>query len=314
MRARVVYESHFGNTKAIAEAIADGLRGRCEVEVREVEGATSRLDGIDLVVVGGPTHAWSMSRGITREDARKQARTHGVTPPSAGTGIREWVAALGRPPAALRAAVFDTAIRPNGWFPVGSAAEAAARRLEDRGLRLVLEPEQFHVKAVDGPLDAGEIERARAWGIRLAARRFEGQVVSHRRGRRPGERIGDVVANVLGLLLINLHALWRPWTMGVVTAAWADVVVVASVAAALGVLGSLLALALRARRLVALVDVVIAAASLGSTAVIYQVFPFDFGAIGMPWVELVLRGVLILAMLVLGVRLLAALFRALRFG
>ena len=39
MRARVVYESIFGNTRAIAEAIADGLRGACDVEVHEISAA-----------------------------------------------------------------------------------------------------------------------------------------------------------------------------------------------------------------------------------------------------------------------------------
>ena len=66
MKALIVFESIFGNTQHIAEAIAEGLRGEIEVEVAEVGKARPGIDGADLIVIGGPTHAWGMSRTMTR--------------------------------------------------------------------------------------------------------------------------------------------------------------------------------------------------------------------------------------------------------
>jgi flavodoxin len=57
MRAVVVYESMFGDTRQVAEAIGDGLGLKFEVTVVAVDRLTTdQLRGIDLLVVGGPTH------------------------------------------------------------------------------------------------------------------------------------------------------------------------------------------------------------------------------------------------------------------
>jgi hypothetical protein len=50
----------------------------------------------------------------------------------------------------------------------GSAAKGIAKRLRQDGYELVAEPESFVVDDSDGPLHAGELERARAWGRSLA--------------------------------------------------------------------------------------------------------------------------------------------------
>lgn len=61
MRAFVVYESLFGNTARIAQAVVDGLTEHLDVEHHDV--AEGQLpNGVDLLVMGGPTHAFSMSR------------------------------------------------------------------------------------------------------------------------------------------------------------------------------------------------------------------------------------------------------------
>ena len=57
MRAVVVYESMFGNTHAIADAIGKGLEPVDNVVVVPVaEAGRERLGDADLLVVGGPTH------------------------------------------------------------------------------------------------------------------------------------------------------------------------------------------------------------------------------------------------------------------
>ncbi|HEY8721330.1 flavodoxin domain-containing protein [Pengzhenrongella sp.] len=54
MRALVVYESMFGNTRDIAQAVADGMSAEVEVEVVEVGAAPEHLDAeVGLLVVGG---------------------------------------------------------------------------------------------------------------------------------------------------------------------------------------------------------------------------------------------------------------------
>ncbi|MDD7939517.1 flavodoxin domain-containing protein [Actinomycetospora lutea] len=163
-RALVVFESMYGNTEAIARAIADGLATGVPVDVVEVGAAPSTPgDDVDLLVVGGPTHAFGMTRASTRRDAATKAEGALV---SRGPGVREWLAALPARPG-LRAAAFDTRVG-HPRVP-GSAARAIRRRLRRGGAIAVDGPHSFYVEGTDGPLSPGELERARAWGTALAA-------------------------------------------------------------------------------------------------------------------------------------------------
>jgi hypothetical protein len=161
MRALIVVESWFGNTLAVANAVAEGLGEFMTVDVRTVDEAPAQLtEDVDLIVVGGPTHAFGMSRPNTRRDAAQQA---GVT---AGTerGIREWLTSS--PVGVQRAAAFDTRIDKR-WVP-GSAARGILRRLRKLGATLVTGPQSFRVTGTSGPLAPGELDRARRWGEQLA--------------------------------------------------------------------------------------------------------------------------------------------------
>lgn len=164
MRALVVFESMFGNTQEVAEAIADGLSGRMQVELVEVGAAPADVgDEVALLVVGGPTHAFGMSRPGTRQDAARQA-SDGLV--SRGIGLREWLARLQRR-TGVAAAAFDTRVsRPR--LP-GSAARAAEKRLRQLGFRVVAPAASFYVEGTLGPLLEGEWERARRWGEQVLA-------------------------------------------------------------------------------------------------------------------------------------------------
>ncbi len=164
MKALVVYESMFGNTEEVARAVADGLRSRMEVDLVVAGEAAAVAEGIDLVVVGGPTHAFSMPRQNTREDAVRQGATQG----DVEHGIREWIDHLASGPHAERTATFDTRVTKVRHLP-GSAAKAAAKGMRAHGYGAAAKPQSFYVEDVEGPLVAGELDRARAWGEKLAA-------------------------------------------------------------------------------------------------------------------------------------------------
>ena len=165
MRALVVYESMFGNTRAVALAVAKGLEKWVAVDVAEVGSApTVREDEVALLVVGGPTHAFGMSRESTRRDAATKTTEALV---STGDGIREWLAQIGPAPTGLSAAAFDTKIN-KAWLP-GSAAKATYKPLRWLRFRMLLTPESFLVTDTSGPLVAGELDRATAWGEQVGA-------------------------------------------------------------------------------------------------------------------------------------------------
>jgi len=162
MRALVVYESMFGNTEAVARAIADGLSTWAEVTIHEIRSAPQAVDDeVDLLVAGGPTHAFGLSRESTRQDA---ATTGGDAEAAAGIGLREWIEAL-RPSPGVSVATFDTRVhRPR--VP-GSAARAARKRLRAHGFPALDPPTTFWVEGTSGPLVDGEEDRARRWGAEL---------------------------------------------------------------------------------------------------------------------------------------------------
>jgi hypothetical protein len=163
-RALVVYESMFGNTEAVARAIADGLSEHLSTAIEEVVMAPTRVDDVDLLVLGAPTHAFGLSRRQTRMSAASQ----GARVPQSGLiGLREWLSVLVPPSRRIGAATFDTRIeRPR--VP-GSAARAARRRIRRLGFVAATKAKSFYVTGTPGPLADGELERARAWGQQLGA-------------------------------------------------------------------------------------------------------------------------------------------------
>lgn len=169
MRAVVVYESMYGNTRVVAEAIGEGLRSACDVAVIPVGRAAEAVEGAELLVVGGPTHAHGMTRPRSREAAVEAARKPEspiVAEDGAdGTGVREWLASLGH--VNVMAAAFDTRMTGPPAF-TGRASKGISRELGRHGGHLVASPESFLVTK-ENALLAGEEARAREWGARLAA-------------------------------------------------------------------------------------------------------------------------------------------------
>jgi flavodoxin len=162
MRALVVYETIWGNTEQVARAIATGLGESFTVEVTDAESAPTVVNNYDLVLVGGPTHGFSMTRASTREGAVAQRGA----PRAPAKGIREWLVEATPPGRAVLATTFDT--RVNAPRLPGSAAKAAKRELKELGFKIVAKQKSFHVHGYEGPLVDGELERAEQWGREVA--------------------------------------------------------------------------------------------------------------------------------------------------
>jgi menaquinone-dependent protoporphyrinogen IX oxidase len=170
MRVVIVYESMFGNTHLIADAIAKGLAPGNEVTVVPVaQAGPELLDGADLLVAGGPTHIHGMSGARSRASAVEMAQKDGsrltLDPSAEGPGLRDWLAGLGQ--IHTRGAAFDTRL---AGAPVltGRASKAIVKLLQRHGITLVAPAESFLVTK-DNQVRPGEQERAGQWGRELAA-------------------------------------------------------------------------------------------------------------------------------------------------
>ena len=166
MKVVVVYESMFGNTKTVAEAIAEGLHRAGEVTVGSVDDLSpDEAHEAALIVAGGPTHAHGMARPNAHRSLSESSRQkHPVLPGE--ESLRRWLDRLPAGHAAV--AAFDTRFdKPR--ILTGSAAKGIARKLRAKGYS-VLDMESFFVEGGDGPLADGERERAVAWGTELAGK------------------------------------------------------------------------------------------------------------------------------------------------
>jgi hypothetical protein len=161
MHAIVVYESHWGNTAAIARAIAEGIGPEARA-LSTAEATGEAIANLDLIVAGAPLLGFSlptesMLKGLTSNAGRDP------TPPDLShPSMRAWLDAL--PQGSGRAAAFETRI----WWSPGSAAKAILGKLEALGYRPVAKAQRFIVQGKYGPLRDGESERAKAWGAELA--------------------------------------------------------------------------------------------------------------------------------------------------
>jgi flavodoxin I len=157
MKSVVVYDSLYGNTKAIAQAIGDALPG--EVQVLSVgEVNPGDLGTADLLIVGSPTQR--------------------LRPTVAATSFLKSIPQKGLK--GVKVAAFDTRLT---WSEIekvrilafvvkifgGYAAAPIAGRLGKKGGELTVSPVGFYVASGEGPLVEGELERAAAWARQIVA-------------------------------------------------------------------------------------------------------------------------------------------------
>lgn len=169
MRSVVVYESMFGDGRLIAQALAEGLEATgFEVDLFEVGRApTSFGPEVNLLVVGAPTHATSLSRPSSRSDAAAKADEPVV---SAGIGVREWLKRLALGNSETAVACWDTrGTGPKAITRFDHAVKLITKGLKKAGYTRLVGRESFFVVDMKGPLVDGEEDRARAWAKTLAA-------------------------------------------------------------------------------------------------------------------------------------------------
>jgi hypothetical protein len=167
IRALVVYESMFGGTHRLAEAIAEGMQDRIDVSLVSAGNAASRMV-TDLLIVGAPTHAGGLSSPDTRAEAEAWSedpeRHLALDCGARGIGVREWLDNLESPIPSY--AAFDS--RANAArIMTGSAAILINRKLRKLGGTAVANPISFLVH--ENNLLDGEVARAIQWGAQLAS-------------------------------------------------------------------------------------------------------------------------------------------------
>ena len=141
MNTLIIYDSTFGNTAQLAQAMAGklGEHGTVRIALAGEVGLPEMKD-LDLLVVGGPMQRHGISPAMHALLERLPRRT------LRGSG----------------AAAFDTRYHMAAWKS-GSAAQRIASRLKRTGASLLVEPASFFVAEREGPLEAGELERAARW-------------------------------------------------------------------------------------------------------------------------------------------------------
>ena len=169
MKAIVVYESYWGNTASVAQAIAEGL-GEGAKAMSTAEAKAEALAGVGLIVAGSPIVAFSLPSEKTRNDMAAKPDKKAPSPPDLShPSIRTWLVALPQAGAsgggaAVRAAAFETGFKLS---PGGSAGKIL-RMLEEKGYQPAAKKQRFLVKTSYGPMKEGELDRAKAWGAELA--------------------------------------------------------------------------------------------------------------------------------------------------
>lgn len=144
-RAIIIYDSKYGNTRMVGEAIADGLKqSGAAIALRQVKEARAEdISAFDIILIGSPNHM-----GGPLGDIKKLIETLGKL------GLE-----------GKKIAFFDTYMAADHE----KALKKMERLLSQKASGWQLLPGiSLKVDKMKGPLAAGEIERARDFGKKLA--------------------------------------------------------------------------------------------------------------------------------------------------
>jgi flavorubredoxin len=146
-KALVAYDSVYGNTEKLARALAKGLEdGGIDVECVRVDAAKfDEISKYDLLVVGGPVHAWNVTKPVKTFLERLNSM-EGLS--------------------GKKAFAFDTKMSRSRL--TGNAGGKIEGKLKSLGLTIVKPHTTAVVKGREGPLEEGAEETFRQLGAELA--------------------------------------------------------------------------------------------------------------------------------------------------
>jgi hypothetical protein len=162
MKAVVVYESMWGNTAAIARAIAEGM-GPDTRAVTTDQASAEALASADLIVAGAPVMGFGLGNDSIRERVAQDERDAPTPPDLSHPSLRSWLEDL--PAGQGRSAAFETRI----WWSPRGATGTITKALQQAGYPPIAKAQKFVVAGKYGPLREGELDRARKWGAELAS-------------------------------------------------------------------------------------------------------------------------------------------------
>jgi flavodoxin len=159
MKVLIVYDSVFGNTEQIAQAIGNALGSQKDVEILRVSNVKpQQLTGLKLLIVGSPTRGFRPTPAIS--NLLKSIPKNGLK------GVKVAAFDTRFTMDEIESSVFILLILVNIF---GYAAKPIADRLKKKGGDLIMPPEGFYVKGTEGPLKEGELERAADWAKQIMA-------------------------------------------------------------------------------------------------------------------------------------------------
>ena len=147
LKTLVIYDSQYGNTKKVAEAIAKPLNNAKLVNVNAA--TTSDLDGIELLIVGSPTQGGRATQAV-----------------------QDFINAIpSKSLDCVKICAFDTRFKTEDqrFFirflmkTIDFAAPKIDKSLKTKGGKGVVKPQGFYVSDKKGPLNQGELDRAFNW-------------------------------------------------------------------------------------------------------------------------------------------------------
>jgi len=159
MKVLIVYDSVFGNTEQIAQAIGNALGSQEDVEMLRVGNVKpEQLTGLKLLIVGSPTRGFRPTPAIS--NLLKSIPKNGLK------GVKVAAFDTRFTMDEIESSVFILPILVNIF---GYAAKPISDRLKRKGGELIIPPEGFFVEGSEGPLKEGELERAANWAKQIIA-------------------------------------------------------------------------------------------------------------------------------------------------
>ena len=157
MNGLIIYDSFFGNTEQIAQAIGHALGSPEEIQMLRVgDVKPEQLAGLQLLIVGSPTRGFRPSpaisnllKGIPRNSLK-------------GTKVAAFDTRFTEEEIKSSAAILPFMVKIFGY-----AAKPIADKLQEKGGELIAPPEGFYVRGSEGPLLDGELDRAAEWAWRI---------------------------------------------------------------------------------------------------------------------------------------------------